>query len=98
MVAGTMKRKKVEREKEKGGVDRGRLQRGGQTARRFLWEHSALAASSLSVVVPLIQVAASEDTRPYKTPHLQTIRSLLLQAGLSSSTDSTLHLTVFTPY
>lgn len=87
----------TEKKKEKGGVERGRLQRESQTVRWFRWEHSALAASSLSVVVPLIQVAASEDTRPYKPPHLQTIRSLLLQAGLSSSTDSTQHLTVFTP-
>lgn len=43
--------------------------------RWFGWELSALAASGLSVVVPLIQVAASEDTRPYKTqirpqPHI----------------------------
>lgn len=98
-----MKRKK-RRQRERGG--RGRLRkttegRKSQTVRWFRWELSDLAASGLSVVVPLIWVAASEDTRPYKTQilprqlHLQTSSSLLLQAGLSSSADSTPHLTVF---
>lgn len=104
----------LETEREKaGGVDSGRktMAEGERQPDREVvsvyQEHTALAASSLSVVVPsssLLQHLparhqAEQDPDPSTAPSQDQspINCSLLQAQLSSSADSTPHLTVSTP-
>lgn len=121
MVVGTMKRrrkrrnwKQIQRKIERGrGEDSGRLrqrERERQPDREVVsvyQEHTALAASSLSVVVPsssLLQHLperhqAEQDPDPSTAPSQDQspINCLLLQAQLSSSALPAPYLSVSTP-